>query len=129
LVSVAPDTVLDLSELAPAVVVDIAVDTADTTGVDAEELEIYLLSRLLAHRSGAGRAGSMPLIVDDACTRLAPPTREAALALLSRMAPGVQVVYLTDDTDIEFWAIARGPEDALLVDAPARAGSPGVTAR
>jgi hypothetical protein len=110
-------TVLDLKPSSPVTVAEpVEVDAA---GIDAEELEIYLLSRLLAHRSAAGRAGSMPLIVDDAFGDLAPETREEALALLSRMAGGVQVVYLTDRTEIEFWAIAQGPKDALAVEAPA----------
>lgn len=124
----AVDAVIDLDGPMRATIDVTSPLVADTASVDGDELEIYLLSRLLTHRNGASDAGSMPLIVDDAFGGLAPETRESALALLSRTADGVQVVYLTDDPDVELWAMAQGPSDAHAVRAPAFAGSSGATA-
>jgi len=128
----APDTMLDLRPAVPLVVPEpVAVDAG---GVDADDLEIFLLSRLLTHRSAGGRTGSLPIVVDDAFRGLDTDAREGALALLARMSAGVQVVYLTDRPEIELWAFAQGPEDASAVGAPAlangdiSAGSPRVNA-
>ncbi|MCU1461363.1 MAG: hypothetical protein JWO37_1438 [Acidimicrobiales bacterium] len=116
------DAVLDLTPSAPLIVA--APVEVDASGVDGEALEIYLLSRLLDHRSSGGRAGSIPLVVDDAFGDLTEDVREDALTLLSRMAEGVQVVYLTDRSEMELWAFAQGPGDALSVTAPEPASSP-----
>ena len=85
----------------------------DISEVDVDELEVYLLARLVAQRS-VGQAGSLPFVIDDAFAGLPVETTERAIAVLERFTPVFQLVYLSDDPDIEAWARLFGPKGASV---------------
>ena len=85
----------------------------DISEVDVDELEVYLLARLVAQRS-VGQAGSLPFVIDDAFARLPVETTEKAIGVLERFTPVFQLVYLSDDPEIEAWARLFGPKGASV---------------
>jgi hypothetical protein len=85
----------------------------DISGVDVDELEVYLLARLVAQRS-VGEAGSLPLVIDDAFSGLPVETIERALAVLERFTPAFQFIFLSDDPELEAWARLFGPKGASV---------------
>jgi hypothetical protein len=85
----------------------------DITEVDEDELEVYLLARLVAQRS-VGEAGSLPIVIDDAFTGLPVGTIEKAIAVLERFTAAFQFIYLSDDPEIEAWARLFGPKGASV---------------
>jgi len=85
----------------------------DISEVDVDELEVYLLARLVAQRS-VGQAGSLPFVIDDAFAGLPVETTEKAIAVLERFTPVFQLVYLSDEPDIEAWARLFGPKGASV---------------
>ena len=85
----------------------------DISEVDVDELEVYLLARLVAQRS-VGEAGSLPLVIDDALTGLPVETTEKAIGVLERFTPAFQLIYLSDDPEIEAWARLFGPKGASV---------------
>jgi hypothetical protein len=85
----------------------------DISGVDVDELEVYLLARLVAQRS-VGEAGSLPFVIDDAFAGLPVDTTEKAIAVLERFTPAFQLIYLSDDPEIEEWARLFGPKGASV---------------
>lgn len=76
---------------------------ADTAGVDAEDLEVYMLARFAAQRA-VGRAGSLPLVLVDPFADLTDRSVDPILAMLQRLAPAVQVIFLSDDERVLRWA-------------------------
>lgn len=93
----------------------------EASGVEgpAEELEVYLLSRLAAQRA-VGRAGSLPIVLDRVLDTLQPDDRAPTLRLLQRMAPSIQVVIISDDDRLADWAHEMGIARAVVT-------SPGAT--
>lgn len=85
-------------------------------GVSAEEVEWYLLSRVAAQRA-VSYAGSVPIVLQDAFGSLPPESLGSLLERLERMASAVQVVIISDDAPIGFWAEQVGPERAAVVRA------------
>jgi len=85
----------------------------DISEVDVDELEVYLLARLVAQRS-VGQAGSLPFVIDDAFAGLPVETTEKAIGVLERFTPVFQLVYLSDDPEIEAWARLFGPKGASV---------------
>ena len=85
----------------------------DITDVDVDELEVYLLARLVAQRS-VGEAGSLPIVIDDAFAGLPVTTIEKAIAVLERFTAAFQFIYLSDDPEIEAWARMFGPKGASV---------------
>lgn len=90
--------------------------TTAAVRVAAAELEVYVLARLAAQRS-VGRAGSLPLIVDDAFAGFAPEAVQPVLRLFERMAPSVQIVVVSDDPHLSTWASGLGFERAAVIAA------------
>jgi hypothetical protein len=84
--------------------------------IDEDQVEWYLLARLSAQRS-VSYAGSVPLVLDE--TLLGLPTDEVRRLLdrLERMSESVQIVYLSDDSDVLDWANNAGIERAATVTA------------
>lgn len=82
-----------------------------------DALEMYLLARMADARS-VSYAGSVPVVLDDALSSLAPATVQTVLDKLDRMAEAVQVIYLSDDPTITSWAENAGFERAAVVQAP-----------
>lgn len=74
----------------------------DVSNVDPEEAEVYLLARIASQRM-VGEAGSLPLVLDEPFAELPPRVNQAMLGLLQRLAPAIQVVYLSDDPDVIRW--------------------------
>jgi hypothetical protein len=89
------------------------VPEVDITGVDVDELEVYLLARLVGQRS-VGQAGSLPVVIDDAFAGLPVTTIEKAIAVLERFTGAFQFIYLSDDPEIEAWARLFGPKGASV---------------
>ena len=85
----------------------------DISAVEVDELEVYLLARLVAQRS-VGQAGSLPFVIDDAFAGLPVDTTEKAIAVLERFTPAFQFIYLSDDPEIEAWARLFGPKGASV---------------
>ncbi len=83
----------------------------DLTAVDPAELELSLLSLLVAHES-VGR----PLVVDDAFAGLDPARREAALDVITWASENVQVVYLEAGRTVAARAATLGPDRASVVE-------------
>jgi hypothetical protein len=97
----------------PPAPVPMAAPEVDITDVDVDELEVYLLARLVAQRS-IGEAGSLPFVIDDAFTGLPVETTEKAIGVLERFVPAFQLIYLSDDPEIEAWARLFGPKGASV---------------
>ena len=53
-------------------------------------------------------------VIDDAFAGLPVETTERAIAVLERFTPVFQLVYLSDDPDIEAWARLFGPKGASV---------------
>jgi hypothetical protein len=87
------------------------VPAVDLTGVDPAELELSLLSLLVA-RESVGQ----PLVVDDAFAGLDSTRRDAALDVLAWASEAVQVVYLEAGRSIAARVAALGPDRASVVD-------------
>src|SRR5690606_38655329 len=81
-----------------------------------EALEFYLLARLAALRN-VSYAGSVPLVVDDAFSRLPPEQVRDLLLKLERMADAVQIIYLTYDEAATNCALEVGFQRAAVVQA------------
>lgn len=91
---------------------------AESDGADqdasAAELEWYLLSRVAAQRS-VSYAGSVPFVLDDIFSGVPGEALEHLLDRLERMASAVQVVILSDDAPVAYWAQHVGPDRAAIV--------------
>ena len=81
-----------------------------------EAMEFYLLARLAALRN-VSFAGSVPLVVDDAFSRLEASEIRDLLVKLERMADAVQIIYLTDEASVTDWAFEVGFQRAAVVEA------------
>ena len=99
---------------APAAAVSHAAPEVDITEVDVDELEVYLLARLVAQRS-VGRGGQ-PARRDRRRVRGAAgrDDREGDRGRSSASPPAFQFIYLSDDPEIEAWARLFGPKGASV---------------
>ncbi len=79
-----------------------------------EEIEWYLLTRLAAARS-VGSAGSVPLVLDDPFHDLEVAEAVRFMEWIERMSAAVQVIAVTDDLALSFWAESLGAERAAVV--------------
>lgn len=75
---------------------------ADVSGVDADEAQVYVLARIASQRL-VGQAGSLPLVLDEPFADLPAHATKAMLGTLQRLAPAIQVIYLSDDEDVVTW--------------------------
>jgi hypothetical protein len=92
------------------------VPAGEDEGAEQEAVEFYLLARLAALRN-VSFAGSIPLVVDDAFSRLSAGEVRDLLVKLERMADAVQIIYLTDDESVTNWALEVGFQRAAVVEA------------
>jgi hypothetical protein len=74
----------------------------DVSSVDADEAQVYVLARIASQRL-VGQAGALPLVLDEPFALLDPSVTSAVLATLQRLAPAVQIIYLSDDADVVAW--------------------------
>ena len=79
-----------------------------------EEIEWYLLARLAAQRA-VGDAGSVPLVLDDTFRDLDVAEVVRVMESMERMSGAVQVIAVSDDRALSFWAEALGEERAGVV--------------
>lgn len=84
---------------------------------EPEAIELYLRARLTAQRD-LSYAGSVPIVIDDAFTRVPPHLVAGVLGQLERMSEAVQIIYLTDDHVVHDWATAAGSTLAAVVTSP-----------
>ncbi len=84
---------------------------ATSATVDRMAVEVYLLARVAAQRD-VGQVGALPLVVDEALAGVPGSIKSAVLDLLARVSPTLQIVYLSDDPDVESWATSLGSEVA-----------------
>lgn len=94
-----------------------AFDDVDDVDAGPEAVEFYLLARLADLRN-VSFAGSVPLLIDDALAGMAAADVRQVLGKLERMSESVQIIYLSDDPDVQAWAEGAGFEAAAVVPAP-----------
>lgn len=82
----------------------------------AEEIEWHLLRRLGSHRA-ASLAGAMPLLLDDVFHDLDGSACHHVLDRLRTMAEDVQVIIVSDVSDVLEWVLLAGAEQAKIVHA------------
>jgi hypothetical protein len=100
---------------------DASFDVGDDGEAGQEAIEFYLLSRLASLRS-VSFAGSVPLVIDDALSGLAPESVSHLLDKVDKAAESVQVIYLSDDPVVAQWCEGVGFSRAAVVTAPPRFG-------
>lgn len=93
-------------------------EQVDLSRVVGEDAEFYVLSRAAALRR-AGRGESVPLLIDAAIDELPDDVAIRLIEVLPRIAPIVQVVYLSGGDRMERWA-KRQPEMIAAVVRPER---------
>ncbi|HEX7166484.1 MAG TPA: hypothetical protein VF230_05835 [Acidimicrobiales bacterium] len=98
--------------------------TAMTTAEPAE-LAQALIERMTELRHAGPRGESMPLLLDEPLTGVAPSVKTWVLELVARSAGSPQVIYLTNDPDVASWARMESisGELAILAPAPEQAGA------
>src|SRR4029077_618593 len=90
-------------ELAEARQQAVTMSAPPLANLSAEDVEIYVLSRLANARS-VGRFGALPMVFVEPFAALGPVSSHPILDLLGRMAGAVQVVFLTEDPSVLAWA-------------------------
>ena len=104
--------------LTAAIAAEEADEPAEEVSTDREELleeiEWYLLTRLAAQRS-VGDAGAVPLVLDDAFRDLDVAEAVRVMESIERVSAAVQVIAVTDDLALSFWAEALGAKRAAVV--------------
>ena len=88
--------------------------SADQRDELVEDIEWYLLSRLAAQRS-VGDAGSVPLLLDDTFRDLELAEAVRLMESIERLSAAVQVIAVSDDLALSFWAEALGTERAAVI--------------
>ena len=82
-------------------------ETTAPTKMKMTEIERELQHRLTKLRH-SGRSGeSLPLLMDECFVHLRPDAKWAMLDLVDRLSGHAQVVYMTDDADVNVWARRR----------------------
>ena len=104
--------------LTAAIAAEEAEEPAEEVSTDREEfleeIEWYLLTRLAAQRS-VGDAGAVPLVLDDAFRDLDVAEAVRVMESIERVSAAVQVIAVTDDLALSFWAEALGANRAAVV--------------
>ncbi|HEY2428188.1 MAG TPA: hypothetical protein VGI06_04600, partial [Acidimicrobiales bacterium] len=85
----------------------------DEAGTDQDD-EIYVLSRLANSRS-VGRFGPVPVLLVEPFSRFGPARSAAVRDLLGRMSSAVQIIYLTEDSDVVTWGRQIGQQRASVL--------------
>lgn len=82
--------------------------------VTVENVEWYVLARLAAQRS-LSFVGSVPLLIEDAFVDWPVTSLGDVLTRIERMSEVIQILYVTDDTEIVDWARHLGNDRARVV--------------
>ena len=90
------------------------VEIADLKNVAPLEAEIYVLGRLASIRATAAAGGSAALVLAEGFDGLADEGRSRLLDLLARASAVVQVVVLSDDSEMVRWAERLGGDIAAV---------------
>lgn len=87
--------------------------TAGSAG--AEAVEWYVLARLAQQRS-VSFVGSVPIVIDDAFAQWSIDELRDVFERMERMSEVIQIVMLTDDSDVSAWARGLGSSRASVLD-------------
>jgi hypothetical protein len=82
---------------------------------DPADIERYLLARITAVRGTGAQREPLPLILDDPFVRIRGERKGELLDLVERLAERAQIVYLSDDPDVQLWARRRVAAGSLLL--------------
>lgn len=93
-----------------------ASSTADTA-----EVERYLLARVAAVRNAAGGRETLPLILEEPFQRIRGERKWEILDLVERLSASAQLVYLSNDPDVQLWARRRAASNSLMLLEPVAA--------
>lgn len=103
--------------------IDAFIDDDSSTVPDVEK---YLLARISSVRSvrGGSGAGSLPLILDEPFVNIRGERKWELLELIERVSKSAQLVYFSNDPDVQLWARRRAASQSLLLLEPAPADVP-----
>jgi uncharacterized protein YhaN len=93
----------------------------DGDGSTLADIEKYLLARISAVRSTGNGKESLPLILDEPFVNIRGGDKWELLDLVERLSKSAQVVYFSNDPDVQMWARRRAGTDSLLLLEPAPA--------
>lgn len=88
---------------------------------DVADVERYLLARITSARSVGGGSECLPVILDEPFARIRGERKWEILDLVERLAEKTQIVYLSDDGDVQLWARRRAGTGSLLLLEPVAA--------
>jgi hypothetical protein len=109
------DTVIDRLATDPAVVAALTEAEGMSRGPDPEVLDMFLLTSLTALR-GFSYAGSLPLVLDGLLDGFDTQDAYDALARIERLTDAVQVLVVTDRSELADWADSLGIERAAVIE-------------
>jgi hypothetical protein len=104
--------------------IDAFIDDDSSTVPDIEK---YLLARISSVRSVGGVASGsagMPLILDEPFVNIRGERKWELLDLIERVSKSAQLVYFSNDPDVQLWARRRAASQSLLLLEPAPANAP-----
>jgi hypothetical protein len=104
----------------------VAQTASSMTAAEPAEIAQALIERMAELRHAGPRGETMPLLLDDPLSGVAPSVKTWVLELIARSAGAPQVIYLTDDPDVADWARmeAISGELSILAPAPEAADAP-----
>lgn len=92
-----------------------------SSSADTAEVERYLLARLAAVRGAGGGREALPLILDEPFQRIRGERKWEILDLVERLSGSAQLVYLSNDPDVQLWARRRAASNSLMLLEPVAA--------
>jgi hypothetical protein len=96
----------------------------DSDATTVPDIEKYLLARISAVRSVGTGHDSLPLILDEPFVNIRGGEKWELLDLVERLSKSAQVVYFSNDPDVQVWARRRAGSQSLLLLEPAPANAP-----
>jgi hypothetical protein len=101
--------------------IDAFIDDDSSTVPDIEK---YLLARISSVRSVGGSNGDgLPLILDEPFVNIRGDRKWELLDLIERVSKSAQLVYFSNDPDVQLWARRRAGSQSLLLLEPAPANA------
>ena len=97
----------------------VAQPASTMTTAEPAEIAQALIERMAELRHAGPRGETMPLLLDDPLSGVAPSVKTWVLELIARSAGAPQVIYLTDDPDVADWARMEAISGELSILAPA----------
>ena len=85
---------------------------------DVADIKTNLVARLSSVRSVADGGEALPVILDETFLQVRGEVKWEILDLVERLAQGAQIVYLSNDPDVQLWARRRAGSNALMLLEP-----------